>query len=124
MAKPTLRETPIEAITKDETVLIEGLLQTMSLYSTKRYRVTFKFALTDKGIWTKSKKRLFFKSREVFVPYADIECFKVAKYMRWPCMIFYPKNGKKAGNRIFFDDTPAVLAVLKQYITQFDAPAE
>lgn len=116
MAKQTLRETPIASIPADETILLEGLMQSMNLYTTNRNRFTYKYVLTDKGVWTKSKKMLFIKSREGFLAYADIDCFKTAKYVRLDCMIFFPKSGKRPANRIFFDDHAAALEVLSKHI--------
>lgn len=116
----TLRDSKIASIPENETVLLEGMLQTMNLYSGNRSRYTFKFFITDKGLWTRSKNFLCIKARENFVPFSNLAGYRKNRYLRMDCFIFYPANGKKPGSRIFFEDTAAAEAVLQKYLKQLN----
>lgn len=116
MAKIQLSDQAIPGIPQDEKILIEGMMQTMRLYG-NRSKYTFKYAVTDKGIWTLNRKTLFIKQRTVFLPYEDLHSYRSVKYGLKNSCIFYPKNGK-AGNRIFFDKYEDVIKILDKYLTQ------
>ncbi len=114
MAKEKLSEQRIVGILPEETVLKEGLMRIMRLYGNTAMTV-FKYAITDKGIWTLNQKTLFVKQRAVFLPYADLDSYKTTTYGKNDCCIFYPKTGK-AGNRVFFDDFAGATEILDQYL--------
>lgn len=116
MAKEELRNLQFETMPKGERIIKEGVMLTMSLFGNKT-RFPFKYALTDRGVWTKNKKNLFVKSKESFSPYSDFKCYKRTNYGKNECFLFYNKDErKKTGNRIFFDDTEGAVAVLDMFI--------
>ena len=118
MEKIKLSEQKIESIKNDEKILSEGLIQTMRLYSNNNSLHTFKYVLTDKGIWIKSKKILFIKSKEAFIAYKDIKEYAIRVYVKKPYFIFYPNNGKKPANRVFFKDTESIKTILDEYLSE------
>lgn len=120
MAKESLREAKITEIPSDETILAEGILYTMSLYSSNLNRYPYKYVFTNRGIWMRSKKFLWLKPKVTFLDYNDIDCYKESKYGKNTTFIFYPANGKRVGSRIFFDDLAAVTPILQQYMRQKD----
>lgn len=117
MAKNKLRDEVIEEINKDENILQEGILQVMRLYTTNRNRYPYKYVITDKGVWTRSKKFLWIKAKTVFMAYADISKFQVGKYGKVPYFVFYPANGKRPGNRVFFDNHDGAYEILSKFST-------
>lgn len=108
----------IVEIPEGEQVLLEGVLLTMRLYGNKS-RYPYKYTFTDKGIWTRSKKFLFFKPKVGFLAYSDIDSYKKGKYGRNDTYIFYTK-GKKSANRIFFDNVDEVDKILEQFLTRIE----
>ena len=116
MAKQSLREAVITEIPQDETVLKEGIFYTLIVISGKRRRTSFKYVLTDCGMWTRSKGFLWIKPRVTFLAYADIDCYKHSKYFNSDTFVFFLKNGKKPANKIIFDDMPGATEILSRYI--------
>lgn len=117
------RETKIAEIPEDELILKEGILQSMRLHAVgnmKYTRYPFKYVLTDKGIWTKGRGFLFIKGKVGFIPYSEISSYRVTRFLRQTAYIFLPKNGKKPGTRIFFDDADGAIAVLDTFIPKTD----
>ncbi len=120
MPKQTLRDTPIESMPKGETVLLEGIMQSVSIYKTTSSVYPYKYVITDKGVWTKSKKMLFMKSVEGFLGFSELEGYKKMKYGGADCFIFYPVSGRKPSTRVFFDDPAAVTEILNKYLKRVD----
>lgn len=120
----TLRDTPIESVPRGEKVLLEGILQSISLYKTASGGYAYKYVITEKGVWTKSKKLLFIKSKEGFLAFADLSGYKKTKYGDSDCFIFYPANGKMPGTRVFFDDPVAAQEIFDRYLKRMDLSAD
>ncbi len=116
MSKTQLIDQVIPGIPGNETILKQGIMHTMRL-SGDTSRFVFKYAITDKGIWTLNQKMLFLKQKTTFLSYDDLDSYKLTKYGNNDCLIFYPKGGK-AGNRVFFDDMKDAIEILKQYVKQ------
>lgn len=120
MAKVTLRETTIASMPKNETVLLEGILQSMSLYRTTKAGYPYKYAITDKGVWTKSKKTLFMKSKEGFIAFKDLKGYNKIKYGGAEWFVFHASNGQRPSTRIYFDNTAAAEDIFKRYLKQVE----
>ena len=117
MAK-NLIDMVIPEISPAETVLAEGVLMTQSLMLGKqRRRHTYKYAITDQGVWTRNPKRLFFKPKSAFIPYSGIKGFMAGTFRSHDCCIFFPKNSRP-GNRIYFDNHASVIKILDTYLSR------
>lgn len=117
MAKIKLSEEVIP-LPDGEILLREGMMLTMSLFGNKS-RFPFKYVLTDRGIWTRNRKSIFVKQKNVFLPYNEIASYKASRYGRNMTYIFYQRDtSKKTANRIFFDDPEAVAEILDQFIAK------
>ena len=116
-----LRETVISEIPSDELVLAEGVLQSKLLHARRASRHPFKYVITDKGMWLKSKKFLFVKPKVTFLPYTDIKGYKFEKFFSRVFVMFYPVNGKKPRNGIFFDKLEVVTPILDKFIKRLDS---
>ena len=116
MAKETLMDMVIAEIPADERVLKDGILNVLRIVSGKRRRSAFKYALTEKGVWMRNKKVLWFKPKTTFLAYADIAYYKRTKLFMTETLMFFPKSGIKPGNHIWFDDLPGAEAILSRYI--------
>lgn len=114
MAKENLADAVITEIPPDEKILKEGIMVTMQLYG-KRYRFPYKFALTEKGVWTRSKKSLFFKPKTTFMPYSHVKYYQTGAYNSTPCCFFHPVSGR-IGNRVFFDDHEGAVKILDMFL--------
>ena len=101
-----------EIIPGEENILIEGILKIIKLH--KRIPTTFlyKYAITDKGIWTRPPKGLFGTPKSVFTAYDYFEDVEVIVHLQQECCVFHHKKGT-AVNGIYFDDLTGVMAVLE-----------
>jgi hypothetical protein len=114
MSDEKLRNSKIPEIPADEKVITEGLMHTMRLEG-KPHPFTFKFILTEKGIWTLTKKLPLMKQRTEFMPYDGIEFYEPTEYKGTECCVFHPK-GRDAINRLFFEDHEGILDVFDRYL--------
>ena len=116
MAKESLKDMVIPEIPQDEAVLKEGVVNVLMVVGGNRRRSVFKYAITDRGLWTRNKGVLWIKPRSTFLPYSNIESYKRTKYFNTESMVFFLKSGKRPGGQIIFDDMPGALEVLNKYI--------
>ena len=116
MAKEKLIDSVISEIPSSETRFKEGTLNTIAVIGGKRRRFLYKYVLTDKGVWLKSQKVLWVKSKVTFMPYGDIDHCSHTKYFSTPSFMFYPKSGVRPSNQIVFDDMPGAEEILKKFI--------
>ena len=121
MAKEKLSDVVITEIPINETMLREGVMSTLAVVSGKRRRYAYKYVLTNKGIWMRSKKFLFFKAKTSFIAYEDILHYKNTKYFASDTIMFYPKNSKRPTNHISFDDMNEVMQILGRFIKKADS---
>ena len=112
MAKVDFKDVKIEGITNAEKVLKEGIVTIIT--TGKHHRFFYRYAFTDKGVWMRSKKGLFFKAREIFMSYTDIDAYKEVKYFTREGFVFFPKTGRP-GNMLFFDDRDEVEIIIKKF---------
>ena len=96
-------------------MLKEGILKTTTLYRSVPIIFLHKYALTEKGVWTRNPGSHLVKSRSVFVPYGDLDSFEVIMYRQLECCVFHPKKGK-ASNGIYFDDHKGAVQMLDGYL--------
>ncbi|MDR0790941.1 MAG: hypothetical protein LBE47_00195 [Methanomassiliicoccaceae archaeon] len=114
MGDEKLRASAIPDIPSDERILKEGIMNTLRI-SGKPLPFTYKYVLTEKGIWTLTKKLPFLKQKTDLMPYDNVEFYEPTEYDGRSCCIFHPKE-RDAINRIFFDDHDGVLGILDQYL--------
>jgi hypothetical protein len=114
MSDEKLRSSVIPEIPADEKKMKEGVMHTVRLEGKPR-PFSYKFTLTEKGIWTLTKKLPLIKQKTEFMPYDNIELYEPAEHEGRKCCIFHPK-GRDSINRIFFDDHDEVLEVLDLYL--------
>ena len=117
MAKQNINDMDIPEIPKDEKILKSGAMQASSLFYKPYIRHAYKYALTEKGVWMRSPKVLFYKPKTSYLAYGDLESFAVGSYNSIPCCYFFPKKGK-IGSRIFFDDFDGAVRLFDQFLTR------
>jgi hypothetical protein len=115
MAKQRLTELTIPESTKDGETLQEGIIQVSSMYYKPYIRYSYKYVITNKGIWTRSPKVLCISSKTVFMAYSDIKSFALGKWNKSDCCVFLPQKGKP-GNRVFFDDFDGAVKILDRFL--------
>ena len=116
MAKVKLIDMVIEEIPKEEMILKEGVVRTITIVSGKRRSFVYKYALTDRGVWMRSNGFLWIKGKTSSIAYSDIECFKPAKLFAADSVMFFLKSGKRLRTHIVFDDMPGAIEILSRYI--------
>jgi hypothetical protein len=114
MSNEKLLNTPIPEIPPDEKALKEGIMNTIRLEG-RPIPFTFKYVLTEKGIWALLKKMPLLKQRTEFIAYDTIEFYEVGKHQGMDCLILHPKE-REAMNKVFFDDHEGVISVIDRYI--------
>ena len=114
MAKQRLIDLVIPEIPAGDKVLKEGVMRAMQLYG-KRYSFSYKYSLTEKGVWMRSPKVACIAARTSHIAYADLESFQITSYAKTDSCIFYPKKGRP-GNMIFFDDFAGAIAVFDMFL--------
>jgi len=115
MAKEELIDMVIPEIPVSEKILKEGVAAISNLYYKPHLRFMYKYAITEKGIWTRNPKVMFVKSKSVFMSFSDLDSFMLIEYNKNPCMVFYPKAGKPS-TKVFFDDHDGAVEVLDKYL--------
>jgi len=105
----------IPEIPEGEKILKEGIIAISMLYQKPDRRYAYKYAITEKGMWTRSPKVPFVKPKTVFMPYDLLESFALSKYDGFPCLIFHPKEGRPE-SRMFFDDNDGAVKIFDVYI--------
>ncbi|MDR0334997.1 MAG: hypothetical protein LBH69_03835 [Methanomassiliicoccaceae archaeon] len=103
-------------IPSDERILKEGVLRTVRL-NKKPLRFVLKYALTEKGLWTRNKRTFFLKPKTTFIPYSDIEFYESTVFMDAACLLFHPK-GREPYNALYFDDPDGACAVFGTYVAK------
>ena len=116
MAKESLRDMVIPEIPEREAVLKEGIVDTLAIVSGKRRRFSYKYALTERGVWMRSKGFLWIQPKTSFMAYADIDYYKRTKLFMTDTLMFFPKNGKRPANHILFDDMQGAIEILSRFI--------
>jgi hypothetical protein len=114
MSNEKLRASKIPEIPADEKIIKEGIFNTIRLEGKPR-PFTYKFVITEKGIWTLTKKMPLAKQKTDFISYDKIEFYEPAKYNGTDCLIFHPKE-RDAINMIFFEDHDDALKILDLYL--------
>jgi len=122
MEDDDLRGYVFSEIPSGEKILKEGILKTMSLLrgSSATARMVYKYALTEKGVWMRSRGSFLSKGKTTFMSYTDLDHYEMRPYFEQPSCIFFPKGGRQPGNRIFFDDSDEVLKVLDMFLTRMN----
>jgi hypothetical protein len=119
MAKKDLNEMVIPEIPSDEKILKEGVLRIVGINKRSKAERPFKYAITEKGIWTRSPGGLIGKPFTRFVPYKHFDYLETAEDTEPEYCIFHPRAGE-APNRIYFDDHFAVVDILKEFLDTED----
>ncbi|MDR0850436.1 MAG: hypothetical protein LBN07_03035 [Christensenellaceae bacterium] len=100
-----------------EKILKEGIMVASNLYYKPYLKYSYKYVLTEKGVWMRNPKVLFIKPKTSYISYNDLDCFALGKYNNNDCCIFFPKKGKP-GNRIFFDDFDGAVKIFDMFIAR------
>ena len=117
MSKEDVKNIVIPEIPADEKILKEGTM-TLSRLNYKPHKgYGYKYALTEKGVWSRSPKTLFAKPRTSFRPYSDYSSFEISTYNGQACCIFTPDGGQ-AVNRVFFDDMDGAVEIFDAFLPQ------
>ena len=113
--KEDLKDTVITKIPSDEKILKEGVLEINRINKKTQTLIAYKYAITEKGIWTRSKGMFLVKPETRFTPYEHFESFEAITYMERDCCLFHPKSGD-VSNRVYFDDREGAIEILEGYI--------
>ena len=97
-----------------ETVLKEGAAGMKGALTGKSGQ-KYKYAITDKGVWTCTKGGLLSKTKSEFLPYDTISQFISMVQNETEFCYFYPKKGN-IPTVMYFDDPQGVVEVLVKYI--------
>jgi hypothetical protein len=115
MAKENLIDVVSPEIPSDEKILKEGTMRTIRLHKKVMTKFSYKYALTEKGIWTRSGKVFLVKPVTQFMPYEKFESYERTVHDKAECFIFRPKEGIPA-SAVYFDDPEGVAEALGPYL--------
>ena len=92
MAEDELAKMVIPEIPPEEKILKEGVLRSIELKKKTPIVFHYKYAITEKGIWTRNEKRLLNKSKTVFAAFADLDDYEVIAHKMGECCAFNRKK--------------------------------